>query len=68
MNDKSFIAKMYNSGHSVTRLQGGHGPGDELSSLPVLDDSVIVAVLHVLEWGLSRLTGEGAGEILETLM
>ena len=49
VNDKSFIAKMYNSRHSITGLQGSHGAWDELSPLPVLDDSVVVAVLHILQ-------------------
>ena len=49
VNDKSFIAKMYNSRHSITGLQGGHGAWYELSSLPVLDDPVVVAVLHILQ-------------------
>ena len=50
VNDKSFIAKMYNSRHSITGLQSSHGAWDELSPLPVLDDSVVVAVLHILQW------------------
>ena len=49
VNDKSFIAKMYNSRHSITGLEGGHGAWYELSSLPVLDDPVVVAVLHILQ-------------------
>ena len=57
VNDKSFIAKMDNAGHSITGLEGRHGAGYELPTLPVLDDSVIVAVLHVLQCNMVR---EGA--------
>ena len=49
VNDKSFIAKMYNSRHSITGLEGRHGARYELSTLPVLHDPVVVAVLHVLQ-------------------
>ena len=49
VNDKSFIAKMDNAGHSITGLEGRHGAGYELPTLPVLHHPVVVAVLHVLE-------------------
>ena len=49
VNDKSFIAKMYNSRHSITGLEGGHGARYELSTLPVLHDPVVVAVLDILQ-------------------
>ena len=61
MNDKSFIAKMDNAGHSITGLEGRHGAGYELPTLPVLDDSVIVAVLHVLQCNMVREGGREAG-------
>ena len=54
---------MDNAGHSITGLQGRHGAGYELPTLPVLDDSVIVAVLHVLQCNMVR---EGGREEEET--
>ena len=62
MNDKSFIAKMDNAGHSITGLEGRHGAGYELPTLPVLDDSVIVAVLHVLQCNMVREGGREGGK------
>ncbi len=48
MDDKGLVAEVDDAGDPVAGLEGRHGAGDELSALPVLHHTVVVAVLHIL--------------------
>ncbi len=49
MDDEGLIAQVDDARDPVAGLQGGHGAGDELAALPIFHNTVIVAVLYVLQ-------------------
>ena len=48
VDDEGLVAEVDDAGHPVASLQGCHGAGDELSTLPVLHHPVVVTLLNIL--------------------
>ena len=49
VDDEGLVPQVHDARDPVARLQGGHGPGDELAAAQVADGAVVVAVLDLLE-------------------
>jgi hypothetical protein len=62
MDDKGLVAEVDDAGDPIAGLEGRHGAGDELTALPVLHHTVVVAVLHILHKQISRIQTKQQGK------